>query len=49
MQAKLALEDGTVFTGTGFGRPRTCGEVVFNTSMTSYQGSSPIRPTPARS
>jgi len=39
--AKLALEDGTVFTGTGFGavdlnEPVT-GEVVFNTSMTGYQ------------
>ena len=38
MQAKLALEDGTVFTGTGFGAAgETCGEVVFNTSMTGYQ------------
>ena len=38
MQAKLALEDGTVFTGMGFGAPgETCGEVVFNTSMTGYQ------------
>ena len=38
MQAKLALEDGTVFTGRGFGAPgETCGEVVFNTSMTGYQ------------
>jgi carbamoyl-phosphate synthase small subunit len=36
--AKLALADGTVFTGQAFGaigeRP---GEVVFNTSMTGYQ------------
>jgi carbamoyl-phosphate synthase small subunit len=38
MQAKLALADGTVFTGRGFGAPgETCGEVVFNTSMTGYQ------------
>ena len=36
--AKLALEDGTVFTGRGFGaRGTTEGEVVFNTSMTGYQ------------
>jgi carbamoyl-phosphate synthase small subunit len=36
--AKLALEDGTVFTGESFGAPGTCeGEVVFNTSMTGYQ------------
>lgn len=36
--AKLALEDGTVFTGRGFGyRGTTDGEVVFNTSMTGYQ------------
>jgi carbamoyl-phosphate synthase small subunit len=36
--AKLALEDGTVFTGTPFGaRGEIDGEVVFNTSMTGYQ------------
>jgi carbamoyl-phosphate synthase small subunit len=36
--AKLALEDGTVFTGRGFGAPgEKLGEVVFNTSMTGYQ------------
>ena len=36
--AKLALEDGTVYTGHGFGAPgETRGEVVFNTSMTGYQ------------
>ena len=36
--AKLALEDGTVFTGRGFGHHGTSeGEVVFNTSMTGYQ------------
>jgi carbamoyl-phosphate synthase small subunit len=35
---KLALEDGTVFTGRAFGaRGETFGEVVFNTSMTGYQ------------
>ncbi len=38
MQAKLALADGTVFTGRGFGATgETTGEVVFNTSMTGYQ------------
>src|SRR4051794_12132482 len=37
-QAKLALEDGTVFTGRAFGAAGTTeGEVVFNTSMTGYQ------------
>jgi len=37
-QAKLALEDGTVFTGRAFGaRGEVDGEVVFNTSMTGYQ------------
>src|SRR5687768_7977071 len=36
--AKLALEDGTIFTGRSFGAPGTSeGEVVFNTSMTGYQ------------
>jgi carbamoyl-phosphate synthase small subunit len=38
--AKLALEDGTVFTGSAFGAadaPPVTGEVVFNTSMTGYQ------------
>jgi carbamoyl-phosphate synthase small subunit len=36
--AKLALEDGTVYTGRAFGaRGETAGEVVFNTSMTGYQ------------
>ncbi len=36
--AKLALEDGSVFTGVGFGARGTSeGEVVFNTSMTGYQ------------
>ncbi len=36
--AKLALEDGSVFTGRHFGATGTTeGEVVFNTSMTGYQ------------
>jgi carbamoyl-phosphate synthase small subunit len=36
--AKLALEDGTVYTGRAFGAiGTTFGEVVFNTSMTGYQ------------
>jgi carbamoyl-phosphate synthase small subunit len=36
--AKLALEDGTVFTGTSFGAVgEVDGEVCFNTSMTGYQ------------
>ena len=36
--AKLALEDGAVFTGTAFGaRGEVDGEVCFNTSMTGYQ------------
>ncbi len=36
--AKLALEEGSVFTGRAFGaRGTSQGEVVFNTSMTGYQ------------
>ena len=36
--AKLALEDGTVYTGQAFGAAgEVDGEVVFNTSMTGYQ------------
>jgi carbamoyl-phosphate synthase small subunit len=36
--AKLALEDGTVYTGRAFGAPgEMIGEVVFNTSMQGYQ------------
>jgi len=36
--AKLALEDGTVFTGQNFGATGTSeGEVVFNTAMSGYQ------------
>jgi carbamoyl-phosphate synthase small subunit len=38
LPAKLALEDGTVYTGRAFGAPgERPGEVVFNTSMTGYQ------------
>jgi len=38
MQAKLALEDGTVFTGKSFGADgERSGEVCFNTSMMGYQ------------
>jgi carbamoyl-phosphate synthase small subunit len=36
--ALLALEDGTVFRGTGFGaKGEAFGEAVFNTGMTGYQ------------
>lgn len=36
--AKLALEDGTIYSGRSFGAPgEVTGEVVFNTSMTGYQ------------
>lgn len=38
MQARLILEDGTVFTGQSFGSDAdVCGEVVFNTAVTGYQ------------
>lgn len=38
MQAALALEDGRVFPGAGFGAVGiSTGEIVFNTSMTGYQ------------
>ncbi|HVZ82445.1 MAG TPA: glutamine-hydrolyzing carbamoyl-phosphate synthase small subunit [Terracidiphilus sp.] len=38
MQAILALEDGRIFLGQGYGAPGECqGEVVFNTSLTGYQ------------
>ncbi|MBM7624282.1 glutamine-hydrolyzing carbamoyl-phosphate synthase small subunit [Sporohalobacter salinus] len=39
MEAKLVLEDGTIFTGKGFGALESGaeGEIVFNTSMTGYQ------------
>ncbi|MDF1823447.1 MAG: glutamine-hydrolyzing carbamoyl-phosphate synthase small subunit [Verrucomicrobiales bacterium] len=37
-RAVLALEDGTVFEGIGFGAETTqTGEICFNTSMTGYQ------------
>ena len=36
--AKLALEDGTLFTGFAFGAAGlSVGEVVFNTSLSGYQ------------
>ena len=36
--ARLALEDGTIFQGVGFGATGTAfGEAVFNTGMTGYQ------------
>jgi carbamoyl-phosphate synthase small subunit len=38
MQAILALEDGRIFRGKGYGAPvESAGEVVFNTSLTGYQ------------
>jgi len=38
MKAMIALEDGTVFEGTGLGaKGEKEGEIVFNTSMTGYQ------------
>jgi carbamoyl-phosphate synthase small subunit len=38
MQATLALEDGRIFAGEGYGAPsEALGEVVFNTSLTGYQ------------
>src|SRR5271157_5292866 len=38
MQSTLALEDGRIFHGQGYGAPGECeGEVVFNTSLTGYQ------------
>ena len=37
-EVKLALENGTVFTGTSFGAEgESTGEVVFTTGMTGYQ------------
>jgi carbamoylphosphate synthase small subunit len=44
--ALLALEDGTLWPGSGFGAMgQTSGEIVFNTSLTGYQGN-PHRPPP---
>ena len=38
MKGIIALEDGTVFEGEGFGAAgEAAGEVVFNTSLTGYQ------------
>jgi carbamoyl-phosphate synthase small subunit len=38
LPAKLALEDGSIFTGDSFGAEgEITGEVVFNTAMTGYQ------------
>jgi carbamoyl-phosphate synthase small subunit len=38
MQARVLLEDGTLFTGQGFGAEGgSVGEVVFNTGITGYQ------------
>jgi len=38
MQAILALEDGRIFRGEGYGaKAESYGEVVFNTSLTGYQ------------
>jgi carbamoyl-phosphate synthase small subunit len=38
MQTILALEDGRIFRGKGYGAKAECyGEVVFNTSITGYQ------------
>lgn len=38
MKAVLALKDGTILTGPGFGaKTEKVGELVFNTSMTGYQ------------
>ena len=40
MYAVLALKDGTVFEGKGFGAvTETAGEVVFNTSLVGYEES----------
>ncbi|WP_419298895.1 carbamoyl-phosphate synthase domain-containing protein, partial [Acinetobacter calcoaceticus] len=38
MKRYLILEDGTVFSGFGFGAPTiSTGEIVFNTGMSGYQ------------
>lgn len=38
MKGMIYLEDGTLYTGDGFGKTgTTVGEIVFNTSMTGYQ------------
>jgi carbamoyl-phosphate synthase small subunit len=38
LKARLALENGSIFTGEAFGAPgEVAGEVVFNTSLSGYQ------------
>jgi carbamoyl-phosphate synthase small subunit len=38
MRARLILEDGTIYEGTGFGASgERLGELIFNTGMTGYQ------------
>lgn len=38
MRARLILEDGAIYEGTGFGASgESFGEIVFNTGMTGYQ------------
>ena len=38
MRARIAFEDGFILTGRALGASgTTCGEAVFNTSMTGYQ------------
>src|SRR6202451_597127 len=38
MQAILALEDGRIFRGEGYGHPGECqGEVIYTTPLTGYQ------------
>ncbi len=50
MQAILALEDGRVFRGKGYGAKGECyGEVVFNTSIPATRKFSPTPLTPDRS
>ncbi|MBA1393770.1 carbamoyl phosphate synthase small subunit, partial [Lactobacillus sp. XV13L] len=40
MKRYLVLEDGTIYTGEGFGFDQeTAGEIVFNTGMSGYQES----------
>ena len=44
--AKLALEDGTVFTGRSFGAEgERTGEVVFNTALRQKIDSATVRAT----
>ena len=40
MQRYLVLENGSIYTGEGFGSEKVVeGEIVFNTGMTGYQES----------